>query len=303
MDTKQLAGEIKRLKKQRKAVILAHLYQVEEVQETADYTGDSLELSRKAAETDAETIVFCGVRFMAETAKILSPDKTVLLPVMDAYCPLAGMITAEDVARLKEENPGAAVVCYINSPAEVKAVSDYCCTSSNAVGIVRNIPEKEVIFVPDANLGRFAAQHAPRKRIILWEGVCYVHHGITEEDVDEVRREHPEALILVHPECRPEVLAKADFVGSTSRILKYAKESSAENFIIGTEMGVLYRLRKENPRKNFYLLSPRLVCSNMKKTKLEDVYKALRTMGNQIEVEDKTREKAVAALNKMLQFS
>lgn len=302
MDKVQLAEEIKKLRVQRKAIVLAHLYQVEEIQKIADFTGDSLELSRKAAETDAETIVFCGVRFMAETAKILSPDKTVLLPVIDAGCPMADMIEAEDVFKLKEENPQAAVVCYVNSSAEVKAVSDYCCTSSNVVNLVRNIPEKEIIFIPDGNLGSFAAKHVPEKKLILWKGFCPIHDRISEKDIENIRKAYPDTPILVHPECRPEVIEKVDFVGSTSHILKYARESSADNFIIGTEMGILYRLEQENPDKKFLLLSPHLSCLNMKKTRLEDVYAVLKEMKNQIQVEAEIRGKAVTALNKMLKF-
>ncbi|KJS82065.1 MAG: quinolinate synthetase [Peptococcaceae bacterium BICA1-8] len=303
MDKSKLTEEIKRLREQRKAVILAHLYQVEEIQDIADFTGDSLELSRKAAETEAQAIVFCGVRFMAETAKILSPDKTVLLPVMDAGCPMADMIAAEDVIKLKKENPQAAVVCYINSSVEVKAVSDYCCTSSNAINLIRNIPEKEIIFIPDKNLGSFVAKHVPEKKIILWDGFCVTHHRVTEKDIEDVRKKYPEAPILVHPECRPEVIGKADFVGSTSHILKYTRESRAEDLIIGTEMGILYRLQQESPNKKFFMLSPHLICPNMKKTRLEDVYNVLTEMRNQIKVDAVIREKAVTALDKMLKFS
>lgn len=303
MDRKQLTEGINRLREQKKAVILSHLYQVEEIQEIADFTGDSLELSRKAAETEAEVIVFCGVRFMAETAKILSPDKTVLLPAMDAGCPMADMIAAEDVLMLKKENPRAAVVCYVNSSAEVKAASDYCCTSSNAVNLVRNIPEKEIIFIPDKNLGNFVAGQVPEKKIILWKGFCLTHHRVTEKDVEDVRKTYPDAPVLVHPECRPEVVGKADFAGSTSQILKYAGESLAEKLIIGTEMGITYRLKKENPYKRFFMLSPQLICPNMKKTRLEDVYDVLQGMRNQIQVDDAVRRKAITALDRMLKFS
>lgn len=303
MDKKQLIERIRILKEERKAVILAHLYQVEEIQEIADFTGDSLELSRKAAATEAQTIVFCGVRFMAETAKILSPAKTVLLPALDAGCPMADMIEAEDVLKLKEENPQAAVVCYVNSSAEVKAVSDFCCTSSNAINLVRNIPEKEIIFIPDGNLGSFVAKHVPEKKIILWKGFCLTHQRVTEKDFEDVKKIYPDVPILVHPECRPEISAKADFVGSTSHILQYARESRAEKLIIGTEMGILYRLQQESPDKKFFMLSPHLICPNMKKTRLEDVYFVLQEMKNQIQVEVEMREKAVTALNKMLKFS
>ncbi len=303
MEKRQLIEGIKALREQRNAVILAHLYAVDELQEIADFTGDSLELSRKAAETEAQTIVFCGVGFMAETAKILSPDKAVLLPVMDAGCPMADMIEPEDVLALKKEYPQAVVVCYVNSSAAVKAVSDYCCTSSNSINLVRNIPEKEIIFIPDNNLGSYVAKQVPEKKIILWKGFCPIHHRLTKKDMENVKKEHPHAPILVHPECRPEVLTKADFVGSTSHILKYARESKVKQFIIGTEMGVRYRLKKENPDKQFIMLSPRLLCPDMKKTKLEDVYQALEEMKNQIHVDEEISKKAVMALNKMLQYS
>ncbi|QNB46531.1 quinolinate synthase NadA [Thermanaerosceptrum fracticalcis] len=302
MEKKHLIEEINKLKDKRKAIILAHLYQVDEVQEIADYSGDSLELSKKAAETEAQIIVFCGVKFMAETAKILSPAKTVLLPALDAGCPMAEMVEREDVIKLKENNPHAAVVCYVNSSAEVKAVSDYCCTSANAIRLVKNIPEEEIIFIPDRNLGSYVAKHVPEKKMILWDGFCNTHHRIMEQDIEKIKELNLDVPILVHPECKPEVLAKADFVGSTSQILKYARESLSQNLVVGTEMGILYRLKKENPDKNIYLLSPKLVCSNMKKTRLEDIYNVLDTLENQIEVDAEVRRKALLALNRMLDF-
>lgn len=302
MDKKQLTQDIMKLKTQKEAIILAHLYQVEEIQEIADYVGDSLELSRKAALTDAQIIVFCGVRFMAETAKMLSPQKTVILPALDAGCPMADMIQAEDVIKLKRENPGAAVVCYVNSSAEVKAESDYCCTSANAVNLVRNIPEKEIIFIPDKNLGSYIAKNVSEKKIILWEGFCITHNRVKVEDIQHIKKSYPDVPILVHPECRPEIVEKADFVGSTAQILKYARESYLKEFVIGTEMGIIYRLQNENPDKYFYLLSQGLICPNMKKTRLQDVYDALYDMKNQIQVDEETRKKAISALNNMLKF-
>lgn len=299
----QMIEEIRDLKEKRKAVILAHLYQNDEIQEIADFTGDSLELSIKAADTDADIIVFCGVKFMAETAKILSPEKTVLLPTPKAGCSLADMITGDMVLSLKEHYPGAAVVCYVNSSAEVKAVSDYCCTSSNAVKLVRNIPENEIIFIPDNNLGSYVAKQVPEKRIILWNGHCPIHDQVTVTELDYIKGKYPKAPVLVHPECRQEVCQEADFVGSTSAILKYARESSFPTYIIGTEKGILYRLQKENPEKSFIMLSPNLLCSDMKLTTIADVYDVLSNMKNEITVDNKTRVKAVNALNNMLKYS
>lgn len=302
MKNEVMVKEINQLKEDRKAVILAHFYQNNEIQEIADFIGDSLELSRKAAETRAKVIVFCGVKFMAETAKILSPDKTVLLPTWDAGCPLADTIDKDALLSLKRENPGAPVVCYVNSSAEVKSLSDYCCTSSNAINVVRHIPQERIIFVPDHNLGDYVAKHVPEKKLILWEGCCIIHDRVTSRNVEEVKKLHPQVPILVHPECRPEVLTKADFVGSTSQILRYARESSAPALFIGTEMGILYRLRQENPDKKFHFLASGLFCPNMKKTKLEDVYQALAQMKNQICIAEEIRSKALASLNRMLKI-
>lgn len=299
----QMIEEINKLKEKRKAVVLAHLYQNDEIQEIADFTGDSLELSKMAADTDADTIVFCGVKFMGETAKILSPEKAVLLPAPKAGCLLADMITGDMVLSIKEEYPGAAVVCYVNSSAEVKAVSDYCCTSSNAVKLVRNIPENEIIFIPDKNLGSYVAEQVPEKRILLWSGHCPIHDQVTEIDIKNAQDNYPQVPILVHPECRPEVCQKADFVGSTSAILKYVRESNFPTYIIGTEKGILYRLQKENPQKSFIMLSPNLLCSDMKLTTIADVYDVLFNMKNEITIDNKTRVKAINALNNMLKYS
>ncbi len=303
METKQIKEEINRMKKERKAIILAHLYQVDEIQEIADFTGDSLELSRKTALTDAETIVFCGVKFMAETAKILSPEKMVLLPALDAGCPMADMIARDDVLKLKKNNPGAAVVCYVNSSAEVKAVSDYCCTSANAVNLVRSIPEQEIIFIPDKNLGQYIARKVPEKNFIFWEGFCVTHHRIRGKDLTAARKLHPGVPVLVHPECQPEITKGADFTGSTGQILKHVRESDSDEFIIGTEMGILYRLTTENPEKSFVLLSTGLICPNMKKTRLYDVYMALLEKKHQVHIADDIRRKALVALNRMLELS
>ncbi|MGI6034594.1 MAG: quinolinate synthase NadA [Limnochordia bacterium] len=300
---KQTVDRIRDLKKQRQAIILAHNYQLPEIQDTADFVGDSLGLSQQAAKTDAKVIVFCGVDFMAETAALLSPDKKVLLPAPDAGCPLAETITAEDLRAKKREHPKAAVVCYINSSAAVKAESDICCTSSNALRVVESLPQEEILFVPDANLGQWVASQTSKK-IILWDGCCITHHRVNTEDVKRVRHLHPDGLLLVHPECRPEVAALADFVGSTAGILKFAQQSKAKKFIIGTEMGILHRIQQENPDKTFYLLSPGLVCPNMKRTaSLAMVEAVLRDMSNQVTVPDEIRGRALAAVERMLSVS
>ncbi|KUO51195.1 MAG: quinolinate synthetase [Desulfitibacter sp. BRH_c19] len=292
-------AEIKNLKKQRNAIILAHNYQIDEVQEIADYTGDSFGLSKLAASTDAEVIVFCGVQFMAESAAILSPDKIVLLPEKNAGCPLADTITSKTLLEKKKEYPEAAVVCYVNSSAEVKAESDICCTSSNAVKIVNSLEQKQVLFVPDRNLASYVALKT-EKEIIPWDGYCITHHRVTVDDVRKVRLHHPDGIIVVHPECQPEVVALADHVGSTSEILRFSKESKAKKFIIGTEMGMLYRLKKENPDKQFYLLSQGLICPNMKMTTLPKIKDALETLEPQIKVDNSIRKAACGTLEKML---
>lgn len=301
MNKQELIDNIAELKKQRNAVIVAHNYQIDDVQEIADIVGDSFALSRYCASSPYEVIVFCGVHFMAESAKLLSPGKTVLLPEIDAGCPMAEMVTAEALRKEKKKYPNAAVVCYINSTAEVKAESDICCTSSNAVKVIRSIEQEEIIFVPDCNLGSYVAKMVPEKRIILWKGFCATHHRIKSDDVKKVKELHPDAMLLVHPECKPEVVALADFAGSTKQIIDYAASSKAVKFIIGTEMGVLYKLKKDNPEKQFYLLSPGLVCPNMKKTTLQSIYEALRDMKNSIVLEEKLRLRARMPLDRMLQ--
>ena len=302
MDKRELAENIAILKKQRNAVIVAHNYQIDEVQEIADIVGDSFALSRFCASSAYDVIVFCGVHFMAESAKLLSPEKTVLLPEKDAGCPMADMVTAEALREAKLQHPGAAVVCYINSTAEVKAECDICCTSSNALNVIRSLEQKDILFVPDCNLGSYVAKQVPEKNIILWKGFCATHHRIKKEDVIKVRELHPDALLLVHPECRPEVVELADYVGSTKQIIDYASASDVSKFIIGTEMGVLYKLKKDNPGKQFYLLSTGLVCPNMKKTSLKSVYEALRDMKNNIELDETVAEKARIPLDRMLQI-
>ncbi|HPT86705.1 MAG TPA: quinolinate synthase NadA [Bacillota bacterium] len=298
----QALAEIEELKKKHQAIILAHNYQNDEIQDLADFVGDSLALSQQAAQTDAKVIVFCGVHFMAESAAILAPDKTVLLPAVDAGCPMSDMAEPEAVLEWRKQYPNAAVVAYVNSSAAVKSVSDYCCTSANAVNLVRNIPESEIIFLPDQNLGRFVAEQVPEKTIHLWPGYCITHYRITPEEVTKIKNLYPEAEVLVHPECRHEVTALADFVGSTSQIIQYVRKSQATEFIIGTEMGILHSLKKDNPSKRFYLMSPGLICPNMKQTTVAKILDALRHLTPVISVDSQIREKAVAALNRMLKF-
>ena len=291
--------EILRLKRQHNAVILAHNYQLPEIQDIADFLGDSLGLSRQAAKTDADVIVFCGVHFMAETAAILSPDKTVLLPVLEAGCPMAQMITAEQLRQKKREHPEAAVVCYVNTSAEVKAESDYCCTSANAVQVVEGVAADEILFVPDMSLGAWVAGQTDKK-VILWPGFCATHHRIFAEDIGRVRGEHPEAEVAVHPECTPDVIALADHVLSTGGMLKRASESAAREFVIGTENGIIYRLQRENPGKAFYHVNERSVCPNMKRTHLEDVLWALQDMRYRITVPEDIRVRALRAIDRMV---
>ena len=300
MDNKDLIKKINDLKKEHNAVIIAHLYQWPEVQDVADFVGDSLELSRKARDTDADVIVFCGVWFMAETAKILSPQKTVLIPEKNAGCPMADMITAQDVIDLRKKHPKSAVVCYVNSSAEVKAQCDICCTSSNAVRVVASLKEKEIIFVPDRNLGNYVSRFITDKKFILFDGFCPTHNKISAKDVENVRAVRPGVPILVHPECTPEVIDLADFTGSTAQIIDYAVKSDQKEFIIGTEIGVLHRLQKLCPDKKFYALHAAMVCPNMKKTTLESIYDSLDKMQYKIELDNEIINKASVSLERML---
>jgi quinolinate synthase len=295
----RIKNEIEALKREREAIILAHNYQRPEVQDIADYTGDSLELSRIAAGTDAKVIVFCGVQFMAETAAILSPDKTVLLPVKEAGCPLADMAIAEQLRESREEHPNAAIVSYVNTTASVKAESDICCTSANAVKVVNSVQNEKIIFVPDKNLGRHAARNSD-KNIILWEGWCSTHIALCAADVLECRQEHPEASFMAHPECLPEVLDLADEIASTAGMLAYASRSEANQFIVGTEMGLIHRLKKENPEKKFYSPTEYLICPTMKMTNLEKVLLALDKMEYVVTIPEEIRVKACKALDAML---
>ncbi|MBS4537624.1 quinolinate synthase NadA [Clostridium sp. D2Q-11] len=300
MTNQWMVNEINKIKKEKKALILAHNYQIPEVQEVADIVGDSLALSKAAAEAKEEIIVFCGVHFMAESAKILSPEKKILLPAIDAGCPMADMVTAYKLKEYKKNNPNTAIVCYVNSSAEVKAESDVCCTSSNALKVVNSLEEDKIMFVPDKNLGNFIKGKVKDKEVEVWPGFCITHHRVKGLEIDRIREAQPDAEILVHPECNKEVVEKADFIGSTSQIINYARKSNNKKFIIGTEMGVLHKLEKENPDKKFYLLSPGLICTNMKKTSLEDVYNALKEEKNSVLIEEDIRKKALKPLNRML---
>ena len=294
-----LAGSIKKLKEAKGAVILAHNYQLPEVQKVADFTGDSLELSRKAARADGEVIVFCGVHFMAEVAAILSPEKTVILPEAQAGCPLADSITAQALRDLKKDHPEAPVVSYVNSSAAVKAESDICVTSSNAVNVVNSLPEEKFIFVPDQNLGKFVADQTG-KEVINCQGYCPSHHVATVEDVKAARENYPQAPIVVHPECKPEVTWAADQVLSTGKMLKYAQTSEHTQIVVGTETGILYRLQQENPEKEFYPLSQEMVCPDMKLIDLEKLNQALKNLEPRITVPEEIAEPARGALERML---
>lgn len=298
-----LKKKIAKLKKKRNAVIIAHNYQRDEIQEIADIGGDSLALAQAAVRTDAEVIVFCGVHFMAESASILNPDKKVLLPVVEAGCPLADMITPEKLRAKKKQYPDAAVVCYVNTSAQVKAESDIACTSSNAVEVVRSLKEKQVIFVPDKNLGRYVQSQVPEKEIILWDGFCPTHIRVQEEDIVNTKKLYPLAEVIAHPECNPEVLALSDHICSTGGMFKYVKQSKAKEFIIATEAGMLYKLQKENPGKKFYLPTQNLVCANMKLITLGWVAHSLEKLVYEVRVSDEVRDKALKALEKMLKVT
>jgi len=304
ISTTELLEQINRLKKEREAVILAHNYQSPEIQDLADYTGDSLELSMIAAKTEAKVIVFCGVQFMGETAAILSPQKTVLLPVLEAGCTLADYATADEVRAMKQKHPGAIVVTYVNSFAEVKAETDICCTSANAIEIVNSIdPDRPIIFVSDYNLGHYAAKKTGRN-IILWNGCCPTHALLSTFAVLKARKKWPEAQVIMHPECKPDVLELADFVGSTSGMLKYVKKQpGGASFIVGTEVGLLHRLQKENPDKTFHPASDYLICPMMKMTTLKNVKDSLEKMQHVVSVPENIRMQAKAAVDAMLRYT
>jgi len=296
----KLVEKISALKKKRNAVILVHNYQLGEVQDIADFVGDSLDLSQRAAETDADVIVFCGVHFMAETASILCPDKVVLLPDINAGCPMADMITAERLRAKKKEHPQAVVVCYINSSAEVKAESDICCTSANAVKVVESLDAREILFVPDQYLGHYVSARTGKK-MILWPGFCPTHARIKPERIKELKQEYPQAKVVVHPECRPEVIALADEVASTSGMCRYARRDEVREMVVGTEVGIIHRLRKENPGKRFIPVSEQAICPDMKLITLEKVLRSLEEMSPEVKVPEEIRLKAKAAVDKILE--
>ncbi len=298
---KTLEEKILKLKKEKNAVILAHNYQIGEVQDIADFVGDSLELSQRAAATDADVIVFCGVHFMAETAFILSPQKTVLLPDAGAGCPMADMITAEQLREKKKELPGATVVTYVNSSAEVKAESDYCCTSANGVKVVAQIDNDEIIFVPDQYLGDFIMRRTGKK-MTLWPGYCPTHASMQPEDIIGKKVQYPQAKVVVHPECRPEVITLADEALSTSGIIRYAAREDVSELIVGTEVEILHRLRKENPGKTFIPASENAICRDMKRITLDKLLKSLETMTPEVRVPEEIRVKAKAAVDRMLEI-
>ncbi len=301
---KEMVAKIAKLKKEKNAIILTHNYQLGEVQDIADFVGDSLELSIKAAETDADVIVFCGVTFMAETAYILSPEKTVLLPRLESGCPMADMATADELRELKAKHPDAVVACYVNSTADVKTESDICVTSANAVQLINEIPKDiPVIFVPDKNLGGYVAQQTGRDNMIQWPGFCPTHMRITPEHLLQRKKEYPDAITIIHPESRLDVIALGDEVLSTGGMCRVAKETDAKTIIVATEMGMIYRLKKENPDKQFVPVSEQAICPNMKMTRLDDVLNSLENMENIITVPEDIRVKAKAPITKMIEES
>ncbi len=299
-----MKDQILKLKKEKNAVILAHNYQRAEIQDIADFVADSLELAIKAKQIkDAKIIVLCGVRFMAETAKILNPEKKVLLSAGDAGCPLADMAEYDAVIECKKKHPSAMVVSYVNTTAKVKSITDVCCTSANADVVVKNVPSQEIIFLPDKNLGYFVQKRVPEKQIIIWDGYCFVHRQFTLKDIEESRKVYPDAEIIVHPECNPEVQENADFVLSTSGMLKRIKESNKNTIIIGTEEGILHRMKKEAPEKHFYCLGTAKMCPNMKKTTLGKLYTTLEKETNEIVLNEEILQKARKSLEEMIKYT
>ncbi|MBE5929622.1 MAG: quinolinate synthase NadA [Lachnospiraceae bacterium] len=295
----RLIAEIQKLKKEKNAIILAHYYVNEELQALADYVGDSFYLAKVAKGTDADVVVFCGVSFMGESAKMLNPEKTVLMPDITADCPMAHMAQVEKIKELREKYEDLAVVCYINSTAELKSHSDVCVTSSNAVKIVKNLPNQNIFFIPDVNLGRFVAEQVPEKNVILNDGYCPIHKDITGTSIKELKKKHPEALVMAHPECKENVVKLADYVGSTADMIAFAKQSECKEFIVCTEEGVNYRLREDNPDKKFYF-GGEYLCRDMKLNTLEKVLHVLKTGENEMKLPEELCEKAVAPLDRML---
>ena len=298
-----LVEEIESLKKEKNAVILAHYYVNDEVQAIADYIGDSYYLAKVAVDLKESTIVFAGVKFMGESAKILNPEKTVLMPDENADCPMAHMATVERIEEVRNQYPDVAVVCYINSTAELKMHSDVCVTSANAMKIVRELPNKNIFFIPDENLGRYIAGHVPEKNFIFNDGYCHVHKAVTESMILKAKKSLPEAEVLIHPECTLDVLKHADYIGSTSGIIEYATKSDKKDFLISTELGVLYMLKQKNPEKNFYSVGPVQICPNMKKVSLEKIRNCLRDNTGVVEVSDEMREKSLVPLKRMLELA
>ncbi len=298
----KMLQEIKELKKEKNAVILAHYYANDSVQEAADYIGDSYYLAKIAKESDADIIVFCGVLFMGESAKILNPDKTVLMPDLTADCPMAHMADIEKIKKMRENYEDLAVVCYINSTAELKRYSDVCVTSANAVKIVKSLPNKNIFFIPDENLGRYVKELVPEKNVILNDGYCHVHADMTASEVKMLKEKYPGALVTAHPECRQEVLDLADFIGSTSGIINFVSGSDNNEFIVCTECGVGYELRRKNPDKKFYFVG-KSCCDNMKKNTLEKLIHVLKTGDNEVTVDDDKRTESLVSLDRMLELA
>lgn len=299
----QVKKEILDLKKEKNAVILAHYYAPDEVQEIADHVGDSFYLAKVAKRIAADIIVFCGVRFMGESAKILNPDKKVLMPDLEADCPMAHMVTPGRIEQMREKYEDLAVVCYINSTAALKAKSDVCVTSSNAVSIVRSLPNKNIFFIPDKNLGRFVAEQVPEKNIIINDGYCPIHAAISTDEVMAAKAEHPNAPVLTHPECEVEVIAISDYIGSTAEIIAYAKSSACDEFIICTEDGVGFKLQSDSAKKRFYFPKTRPCCADMKLNTLDRLLYALKTEQNEVTLEEGLREAAIAPLDRMLELA
>ena len=297
-----MQNKIKELAKKRNAIILAHNYQPPEIQDLADLCGDSLELSIKAADTDADVIVFCGVHFMAETAYILSPEKKVLLPKMDAGCPMADMITPQALQAKLDTLPSMPVVTYVNSTAAVKALSTICCTSANAIEVVNSLEADEVLMVPDRNLAQYTAARTPKK-VHYWDGCCPIHDHLTEDAVRQAKANYPSAVFMAHPECRPEVLALADVIVSTSGMIRHASASDDQAFLIGTEIGLIYPLQQANPDKSFYPVLDTMLCPDMKKITLEDVFHCLESMQGQVTVPEDIRQSALQAVQRMVDLS
>jgi len=301
MNKAKIVEEILKHKKDNNAIILAHNYQKPEIQDIADFVGDSLDLAKRATKTNSDIIVFCGVDFMAESAKILNPDKIVIIPDEDAKCPMAAMVDVESLTQLKKDHPIAKVVSYINTPADVKAISYICCTSANGAKIVDSVDSEEIIFTPDTNLGTYIQRFVKDKKIILFPGICPTHHKISDEDILKLKKLHPKAEILVHPECNTEVIDIADQVFSTNGMVNYVKTSDASEFIIGTEVGLCYRLEKKNPDKIFYPIE-KAICPNMKKINLEKLLNSLKTLEPKVNLSDELMNKAKLPLTRMMEI-